>query len=90
MVATFMREMKRYPFSLLCFVDAAGDMPRLFSHLFLFHAHAWASEPVIFFFFLNPLTGGPIPNYTQDPVYKFGETVQLRWTTYLDSFSIIL
>lgn len=55
--------------------------------LFLFHAHIWASEPGIF---LNPPTGGPIHNYTQNPEYKIGETVQLRWATNLDSFSIIM
>lgn len=62
---------------------------RLFfaSILFLFHAHVWASEPGIF---LNLPTGGPIHNYTQDPVYKLGETVQLHWTTDLGSFSITL
>lgn len=64
-------------------------MLRLFiaSILFLFHAHVWASEPGVF---LNPPTGGPIHNYTRNPEYKLGETVQLRWATNLDSFSIIL
>lgn len=64
-------------------------MLRLFitSILFPFHAHVCASEPGVF---LNPPSGGPIHDYTQDPEYKLGETVQLRWSTNIDSFSIIL
>lgn len=86
--ATFMKETDR-SFSWSCFINAVGAMLRLFitSILFLFHAHVYASEPGVF---LNPPTGGPIHDYTQDPKYDLGETVQLRWATNINSFSIIL
>lgn len=59
----------------------------LIASILLFHAHVWASEPGTF---LNPPTGGPIHDYSQNPVYKLGQTVQLRWATDLNSFSILL
>lgn len=59
----------------------------LIAFIALFHAHVWASEPGTF---LNPPTGGPIHDYSQNQVYKLGETVQLRWATDLKTFSILL
>ena len=40
--------------------------------------------------FYNPPTGGTIHDYSENPVYTLGQTVQMRWTTTLDSFSIML
>jgi hypothetical protein len=45
------------------------------------------AEPGIFY---NPPTGGPIHEYQDDPVYTLGQTVQMRWATTLESFSIML
>ncbi|KAL2696467.1 hypothetical protein AAEP93_002881 [Penicillium crustosum] len=44
-------------------------------------------EPGIFY---NPPTGGPIHEYQNNPVYTLGETVQMRWDTSLEIFSIML
>ncbi|KAH2000634.1 hypothetical protein KXV97_007610, partial [Aspergillus fumigatus] len=44
-------------------------------------------EPGIFY---NPPTGGPIHDYSENPVYVLGQTVQLRWATSLQLFSIVL
>ncbi|KAJ5720919.1 uncharacterized protein N7483_008853 [Penicillium malachiteum] len=40
--------------------------------------------------FYNPPTGGKIHDYTKNPVYTLGQTLQMRWTTTLASFSILL
>ncbi|KAJ5116433.1 hypothetical protein N7456_000781 [Penicillium angulare] len=45
------------------------------------------AEPGVFY---NPPTGGKIHDYADNPVYKLGQTVQMRWTTTLASFSIML
>ncbi|KXG52093.1 uncharacterized protein PGRI_083770 [Penicillium griseofulvum] len=45
------------------------------------------AEPGIFY---NPPTGGPIHEYRNNPVYILGETVQLRWDTTLETFSIMI
>ncbi|RHZ56295.1 uncharacterized protein CDV56_108165 [Aspergillus thermomutatus] len=65
----------------------AGDMLRLISALFFFLSSLAAAEPGIFY---NPPTGGPIHDYTANPVYVLGQTVQLRWATSLEWFSLVL
>ncbi|PGH13426.1 hypothetical protein AJ79_03705 [Helicocarpus griseus UAMH5409] len=45
------------------------------------------AEPGIFY---NPPTGGPIHEYKDNPIYELGQTVQLRWATTLEYFSLVL
>ncbi|GFG27524.1 hypothetical protein IFM61606_07565 [Aspergillus udagawae] len=66
---------------------SAGDMLRFVSVLFIFLFSLAAAEPGIFY---NPPTGGPIHDYTENPVYVLGQTVQLRWATSLQWFSLVL
>ncbi|RAH71299.1 uncharacterized protein BO66DRAFT_427946 [Aspergillus aculeatinus CBS 121060] len=40
--------------------------------------------------FYNPPTGGPIHDYSEDPVYTLEQTVQLRWATSLEYLSLML
>ncbi|OJJ95599.1 hypothetical protein ASPACDRAFT_126400 [Aspergillus aculeatus ATCC 16872] len=40
--------------------------------------------------FYNPPTGGPIHDYSEDPVYTLEQTVQLRWATSLQYLSLML
>ncbi|PYI27878.1 hypothetical protein BP00DRAFT_278594 [Aspergillus indologenus CBS 114.80] len=40
--------------------------------------------------FYNPPTGGPIHEYSEDPVYTLEQTVQLRWATSLEFISLML
>ncbi|KAL5361109.1 hypothetical protein BJX96DRAFT_151421 [Aspergillus floccosus] len=55
--------------------------------LFLFYSCHVDAEPGIFY---NPPTGGKIHDYSENPVYDLGQTVQMRWATSLDYFSIML
>lgn len=58
----------------------------LFFYL-LFYFHHAAAEPGIFY---NPPTGGAIHDYSENQVYNLGDTVQMRWATSLEYFSIML
>ncbi|KMK55433.1 hypothetical protein Y699_07538 [Aspergillus fumigatus Z5] len=66
---------------------SAGGMLYFISVLFVFLSSVAAAEPGIFY---NPPTGGPIHDYSENPVYVLGQTVQLRWATSLQLFSIVL
>jgi hypothetical protein len=67
--------------------QSAGDMLRFIPVLFVSLFSLAAAEPGIFY---NPPTGGPIHDYSENPVYELGQTVQLRWATSLQWFSLVL
>lgn len=41
-------------------------------------------------FFYNPPMAGQVRNTTQDPVYKFGDTIQLRWGMNFEVIDLVL
>lgn len=41
-------------------------------------------------YFYNPPSPGPYRQYEDNPVYTIGKTVQIRWYTSLERFSIIM
>lgn len=59
----------------------------LLTFLCLFYSCGADERPGIFY---NPPTGGKIHDYSENQVYDLGETVQMRWATTLDYFSIML
>ncbi|PLN76231.1 hypothetical protein BDW42DRAFT_179208 [Aspergillus taichungensis] len=59
----------------------------LVTFLFVFNVCYADERPGVFY---NPPTGGKIHDYGDNQVYDLGETVQMRWATSLDYFSIML
>ena len=40
--------------------------------------------------FFNPVGPGPVNDYTKNPTYTIGDTVQVRWSTTWDRISLVL